>query len=73
MTDFKRLMPDLLQSLTPYESPRDGAKEKTVWLNTNEYPEATVYAMHFESLNRNPAFFASATRLTRASRHNRFW
>ncbi len=54
MTDFKRLMPDFLQSLTPYESPRDGAKEKTVWLNTNEYPEATVYAMHFESLNRYP-------------------
>ena len=52
--DFKCLMPSFLQTLVPYESPCDGAKENTVWLNTNEYPEATVCTMRFESLNRYP-------------------
>lgn len=48
------LMPSFLQSLVPYESPRDNAPVGMVWLNTNEYPQSTKYEMSFENLNRYP-------------------
>lgn len=48
------LMPSFLQSLVPYESPRDNASVGMVWLNTNEYPQSTKYEMSFENLNRYP-------------------
>ena len=54
MNGFIRLMPKFLQTLTPYESPREGISGKTAWLNSNEYPEPTAYAMRFDTLNRYP-------------------
>ncbi|MCD1126984.1 histidinol-phosphate transaminase [Jinshanibacter sp. LJY008] len=51
---IEQLARDNVRKLTPYQSARRIGGNGDVWLNANEYPEATSYQLTEQNLNRYP-------------------
>lgn len=51
---IEQLARDNVRKLTPYQSARRIGGKGDVWLNANEYPEATAYQLTEQTLNRYP-------------------
>ncbi|SLM63005.1 MULTISPECIES: histidinol-phosphate transaminase [Dickeya] len=51
---IENLARDNVRRLTPYQSARRLGGKGDVWLNANEYPQATEYQLTMQTLNRYP-------------------